>query len=330
MNEAPFFSIVITTFRRPRQIVECLHSLEFLDYPRSRYEVIVVDDGSPEPLDAIISSFRASLPLTLLRQPNGGPASGRNTGARHARGRYLAFTDDDCQPAPDWLKRLEACLLADPDIMVGGRTVNVLPSHCSAASQIIHDLVYGFFNHDPEHARFFATNNMALPRLQFLAAGGLDESFRFASEDRELCDRWHHLGFRLRYEPAATVCHRHDLNFPRFCRQHFAYGRGAARFHAVRRERRSSSLLEQSIFHLRPDWWLIAPVLRAGGIIDGLALFGLLLTWQSANAAGYCYERLVMRPAGTASSQLDKPAVPHPEVEAARSMAPGREDKRKA
>ena len=205
MNEAPFFSIVITTFRRPRQIVECLHSLEFLDYPRSRYEVIVVDDGSPEPLDAIISSFRASLPLTLLRQPNGGPASGRNTGARHARGRYLAFTDDDCQPAPDWLKRLEACLLADPDIMVGGRTVNVLPSHCSAASQIIHDLVYGFFNHDPEHARFFATNNMALPRLQFLAAGGLDESFRFASEDRELCDRWHHLGFRLRYEPAAQT-----------------------------------------------------------------------------------------------------------------------------
>jgi glycosyltransferase involved in cell wall biosynthesis len=293
MDQAPLFSIVITTYHRPLQVAECLRSLESLEYPRTRFETIVVDDGSPEPLDRIVRPFRDVLPLTLLRQANAGPASGRNYGTQHARGQYLAFTDDDCQPAPDWLTQLEASLGVEPGAMVGGRTVNALSSRCSVASQTVLDMVHQSLNPDPEHARFFTTNNLALPRRQFLEMGGLAPSFTFAAEDRDLCDRWRHRGFPLRYEPAALVRHRHELTFGRFCSQYFAYGRGAARFHLARRQRGSSRLLEHSRLHLRPDRWLVAPVLRAEGCVDRVALLGLLLTWQAANAAGYVYERWI-------------------------------------
>ncbi len=47
IDPLPSFSIVIATHNRPRQLAECLAALASLDYPRDRFEVIVVDDGSP-------------------------------------------------------------------------------------------------------------------------------------------------------------------------------------------------------------------------------------------------------------------------------------------
>ncbi|MBC8136091.1 MAG: glycosyltransferase [Fibrella sp.] len=75
----PFVSVVIPTYGRPRQIVACLESFTALDYPVGRWELIVVDDGSPEPLDGAVAPFQNRLPLTLLRQANQGPAVARNT-----------------------------------------------------------------------------------------------------------------------------------------------------------------------------------------------------------------------------------------------------------
>ena len=95
VTEAIEVSIVIPTYGRPDQLAACLDSLEALDYPRDRFEVIVVDDGSPQPLPP----YGGALRVTLVRQAHAGPAAARNTGAAASRGRWLAFTDDDCRPA---------------------------------------------------------------------------------------------------------------------------------------------------------------------------------------------------------------------------------------
>jgi len=72
--------------------------------------VIVVDDGSEMPLEAVVAAFHDQLDVTLLTEPHAGPATARNTGAVRAKGEFLAFTDDDCTPASDWLQTL-ACLM---------------------------------------------------------------------------------------------------------------------------------------------------------------------------------------------------------------------------
>ncbi len=288
----PTFSVVITTYNRPGPLRFCLAALARSEYPREGFEVVVVDDGGSVPLHALGDEFREQMPLTLVRQPNAGPSSGRNHGARVARHTHLAFTDDDCQPEPGWLAALAGRLRATPNALVGGRTMNGLPENpYSSASQLVHDMVYAFYNADPLDARFFATNNLALSAARFLEMGGLDERFRF-SEDREFCDRWRHQGYPLVYEPRALVVHRHPLTLASFWRQHFQYGRGAARFHRARGARRSGTLADHIGFHLRlPRWWRRARA-EVGHPESGLRVLPRLALWQVANTSGYVCERL--------------------------------------
>ncbi|HEY9737810.1 MAG TPA: glycosyltransferase [Trichocoleus sp.] len=244
MGYPAFFSIIIPTYNRPQRLRYCLDALLELDYPRDRFEIIIVDDGSKTALEPIVRPFCNVLQVNLLRQDNAGPASARNTGAQEAKGTFLAFTDDDCLPAADWLTQLAAQLEANPRALVGGLPVNALPKNLySTASQELIDYLYQYYNLSPERVKFFASNNIALPRDLFLAVGGFDKSFpKAAAEDREFCDRWQHLGYPMIYAPEVTVYHAHSLTLRSFCRQHFYYGRGAFHFHQVRARRQAEPI----------------------------------------------------------------------------------------
>ncbi|HVT87226.1 MAG TPA: glycosyltransferase, partial [Tepidisphaeraceae bacterium] len=102
----PTFSIVIPTYARPKELATCLASMSRLDYPRDRFEVIVVDDGSPQSPDGIVAPFEKQLDVRLVRQSNAGPAMARNTGVSAAKYDFIAFTDDDCTPRSNWLTAL--------------------------------------------------------------------------------------------------------------------------------------------------------------------------------------------------------------------------------
>jgi len=279
---------VIPTCSRPRQLADCLRSLSKLDYPRDRLEVIVVDDGGETPLDAVVAPFRPDLALSLVRQPNAGPAAARNTGAERAGGEYLAFTDDDCLPEPGWLTEMARALSPAPESMVGGTTVNAAPNLYSATSQLIVDVVYRHYNANPLRARFVASNNMVVPSREFREIGGFDPAFRTA-EDRDLCDRWLQRGKRIIHTPAARVRHARPMNARAFCRQHFEYGRGAERFKRRRAERNSGNMLAETRFHLDVRNWLWFPLTRVP-LRQVLPVVTLLALWQTTNLAGYVWE----------------------------------------
>ena len=292
--DVPFFSVIVPTYNRPGQLADNLRSLASLDYPRERFEVLIVDDGSACPLDPVLRSFRGALDLTLLRQRNRGPAAARNAGAARARGELLAFTDDDCRPAPGWLRALAKCLGAAPDRAVGGRTVNALPANpYSAATQLLLEYVYEYCHADVARGPFFASNNLALRADRFQTIGGFDIAFpRAAAEDRDLCDRWIQQGYQLAYAPEAVVYHAHPLSFRTFCRLHFNYGRGAFTFHRARDRRGSRSLL------VRPPFYLKLPLspLRGQRGRRALWLSALLALSQGANGAGFAWESFVTGP----------------------------------
>jgi GT2 family glycosyltransferase len=287
----PLFSVIVPTYGRPGQLALCLQAVAQLHYPREHFEVIVVDDGGALPLDEVIAAFRDRLDVTLLRQAHAGPAAARNTGAAHAAGRIFAFTDDDCWPARDWLQALQLRFAPAPHQMVGGRTYNALPANpYSTASQVIIDLVYGYYNADPGRARFFASNNLAVPADLFRAVGGFDMTFT-TSEDRELCDRWRHRGYRMTYAPEAVVYHAHALTLRTFWWQHFNYGRGAFRFHRIRARRGSGRFRQELKFYTRLPSLLRRSLAQERGR-RLLLLPALLLVWQGANTAGFLWEKL--------------------------------------
>jgi O-antigen/teichoic acid export membrane protein/GT2 family glycosyltransferase len=289
----PYFSIVIATCNRPRQLGDCLRSLAELEYPRERFEVIVVDDGGSEPLTGVLEPWRRELDLTLLTQPNGGPGAARNTGAARARGPFLAFTDDDCCPDPGWLNALAEGVTRRPDALLGGQVVNGLPGNpCSAASQLLQTYLYGYYNADPDEASFFTSNNMAVRLEDFRAAGEFDASLRVASEDREFCHRWRIQGRPLLYVPAAMVHHAHALTLRSFWRQHYNYGRGGCHYHHIRARHAGGRIrLEPPSFYLS---LLGYPFRREKGG-RALLLAALLAISQAANASGFFMEQTSTR-----------------------------------
>lgn len=289
MNKQPFFSIIIPTYNRTAQLTNCLYSLTLLDYPRNCFEVIVVNDGGETKLEAIADPFRNQINLNLITQPHSGPAAARNTGAAKAKGEFLAFTDDDCMPAPDWIQVLATNFTQKPDCIIGGRTINLLTDNIySTMSQFILDVVYRHYNVKPHKSRFFATNNMAMPVNLFRVIGGFETTFT-TSEDREFCDRSLYNGFQMIYARDALVYHAHLLKFRTFCKQHFNYGRGAFQFHLVRTRRGSGNLLQDFSFHLNLRNWLLYPFSQVQGR-QMISMAVLLIVWQVANAAGFFWE----------------------------------------
>jgi GT2 family glycosyltransferase len=236
-----------------------------------------------------------------LRQPNSGPAAARNTGADHSIGSILAFIDDDCEPKENWLCALEAGVLRAPGALVGGCVLNGLPCNSyDAASQEIIDFLHQHFNRDPERARFFPSNNIAVPAELFRRIGGFDAGFRrSASEDRDFCDRWLSRGWRLVAAPAAVVVHSRNMSFRDFWRQHFAYGRGAVMFADARRLRNGGRVpFEGWRFHAG---MILAP-LRRSVRPHSFYLSFLILVSQLAVTAGYASEARTQKQERVSSS----------------------------
>ncbi len=109
-------SVVIPAYRAADSIAATLDSV--LAQTFKDYEIIVVNDGSPdsEDLERALGSYRER--IIYLRQENQGPAGARNTGIRTARGRYVALLDSDDIWDPEHLGAQLAVLEADKSIDV--------------------------------------------------------------------------------------------------------------------------------------------------------------------------------------------------------------------
>ena len=282
------YSIIVPTYNRPERLQKCLESITLLDFPQEKFEVIVVDDGSENLLDPVVALFTEQLSLSLIRQQNAGPASARNAGAFAAKGDYLAFTDDDCQPEPDWLTTLSEAIAEAPDALIGGYTVNALPDNpYSSASQILIDYLYSYYNQSQKKSSFFASNNFAVPRQLFLELGGFDTSFPLAAgEDREFCDRWQFYHHSTHYASNMIVRHAHKLSPTSFWKQHFNYGCGAFCFHEIRAKHRENKIeVEPLHFYLN---LLIYPFQKFN-LPKSVVLSMLLLLSQVANVLGFAW-----------------------------------------
>ncbi len=212
------YSVIIPTFNRQKVIQALLGVLQDEWRGRSDVEVLVVDDGSSPPV-LVPDGFR------LIRQSNQGPAAARNAGAAQARGEYLLFLDDDCEPSPGWIDAFGN--LARSGVLLAGQVQNACPDNPQACfnqhlTESLAKLTQGTENH------FVTSNNICAPAKDFREIGGFSTQFPLAAgEDREFCERWLRSGRQIEAAPDAVIQHRHPQNLVGFARMHFRYGRGA-------------------------------------------------------------------------------------------------------
>lgn len=111
MTTAPLVSVIVPTFRRAAYLGEALDTV--FGQTCTDLEVIVVEDGSREAIDAL---GKHAARVEYVWQPNQGVGVARNTGAARARGAWLAFLDDDDLWAPEKLERQLACAARRPEV----------------------------------------------------------------------------------------------------------------------------------------------------------------------------------------------------------------------
>lgn len=93
-------SIIIPMYKVEAFIEKCLLSCLHQDLPNNEYEIICVNDGSPDRSAEIVREFaKIHKNITVIDRENGGLSAARNTGLKHAKGEYVWFVDSD-----DWIK----------------------------------------------------------------------------------------------------------------------------------------------------------------------------------------------------------------------------------
>lgn len=175
----PEVSVVVSTFRRSQNLGRLIAALEAQTLDQQRFEIIVVDNGSGDDTSQVLAALAAgaSIDLRALRiEENHGPAPARNLGWRHARGRYVAFTDDDCVPRPDWLEQALATARATPDLgVLQGVTLRPPQADIAGPGTVYRETVVP--------SPYFEGCNLLFPRAVLERTGGFDETYHFGGED---------------------------------------------------------------------------------------------------------------------------------------------------
>jgi GT2 family glycosyltransferase len=195
----PLFSVVIPTRDRNETLAHCLDRLApgAQTLPHDQYEVIVADDSSLTAARELVSE---RFPWARwIAGPRRGPAANRNTGARIARGEWLAFTDDDCLPGPEWLEAFSLARGEKADALeaLEGRTT------CRAGLRSPRQTA-------PVNLEggVLWSCNFAIRRAGFEQIGGFDERYPFAHmEDSDLRIRLLKSGYMIRFVPSAEIDH---------------------------------------------------------------------------------------------------------------------------
>jgi glycosyltransferase involved in cell wall biosynthesis len=236
---APYFSVVIPTYKRLPMLLRVLDALES-QQAAPEFEVIVIDDGSGDDTADVMQARRAKqYALTFQSQPNSGPGRARNRGVGLATGRYVLFIGDDTVPEPGFLAqhaRSHGDAGDDPHLACLGYTGWPAGERVTAFMDYINDfgLQFGYkLIRDGEIVpfNFFYTSNISIDR-QSLGPEPFDTTFPAAAwEDIELAFRLDALGLKIRYNAQAITRHYHPMTVDSFARRQYTVGRSGAIFY---------------------------------------------------------------------------------------------------
>jgi mycofactocin system glycosyltransferase len=212
-------TVVVPAYRRPAALAGCLRSLSGLD-------VVVVDDGTPEP--SPLRDVAAAAGARYVRLPvNRGPAAARNAGLARASSTLVAFVDSDCQPQPGWLDALVP-FFDDPRVAAVAPRVVSAATDDSALSRFERASSALDMGRHPSLVRplarlGFVPSATLLVRLEAVATCPFDEALRLG-EDVDLVWRLADAGYHVRYEPSVVVRHEPRESLCHWAARRFEYG----------------------------------------------------------------------------------------------------------
>lgn len=274
-NDYPRFSIIIPVRNRATEIGDCLTSLQKLNYPANKVEIIVVDDASEDATSTEVEKHQ----VRLIRLKHHKHASFcRNLGARVSTGKILAFIDSDCIADPMWLSQLLPAF-EDPVVAaVGGRVDSYymdkrLDLYEKAKSPLI---ISRYPKRSDQSDPFFYVPacNFLVRRNVFLEIGGFNTHLS-VGEDVDLCWRLRKSHHEFEFRPEGIVLHKHRNRLSSFCKRRFDYGTSEPLLQKIHDDKVKQFILPMAAtgFWLLILLWILTnqPMFIGGGLFLAIA-----------------------------------------------------------
>ncbi|MES2304442.1 MAG: glycosyltransferase family 2 protein [Gemmatimonadota bacterium] len=207
MSTTPRFSVIMPAHQAEALLPDTLGALLASTLPRSEWELIVVDDASPDSTSAVAASL-ADHVITLAGKPLG-PGGARNAALATARGAWLIFIDSDVRVHPDTLQRIADAVARDPGLVALFGSYDRQPDARGVLSEY-RNLLHRYVHlRGAGEAETFWAGCGAVRRDAFEAIGGFD-TVRFPRpqiEDIELGYRLRDRGGRILLDPDIQGTH---------------------------------------------------------------------------------------------------------------------------
>lgn len=221
-------SVIVPVYNSEQYIGTCIEALQNQAFPRDQYEIIVVNNNSTDKSAEVIAGYTSVVSVHEKKQ---GAYAARNKGVSISKGSILAFTDSDCAPRHDWLKRIYDSL-CDPKtgLILGQSLFNgkstglvLLGIYEKAKAEYV-------YNTDQNELYYGRTNNMAVRREIYEAQNGFTERLRGGDciLVRRAVDM--HSSEIAKYCPQMRVDHLEIKRVFDFYKKFFIYGRSIRLF----------------------------------------------------------------------------------------------------
>ena len=212
-------TVAVCTYKRPDYLRQTLQGIARQDFPRDQYEVLVVDNNSPDNTAEVVAEFAGENPTPrYVNEPRQGLDYSRNRAIAEAKGDIIIMADNDILMERDWISQMVAPLLADKAGRIGGLGGEVVPVFPDGLPAWLEG------SHGPQSFRADAGPvlppqspmgaSFAFPRRVFEQYGGfrtdLDRRVPqlFAGGDGEMIRRLRRAGLEIWFVPGAKVLHQ--------------------------------------------------------------------------------------------------------------------------
>jgi len=269
-NHYTGISIIIITYNEEDNIKDCLDSLSKLDYPRDKYEVIVVDastDSTPE----IVSEYRD---VKIIKSSNGYSRQ-RNRGWTEALFELVAFIDADTMVTPDYLQVVNRVFKNEKTAVAGGNAYP--PPNTSRFGLWVACVGHpaggamglkANMSREQKRPSFVAACNSVFRKKVLQEVYGFDLDFDDGGEDVDISRRIKEKGYRLEYLPDLNLYHKPRRSMKKYIRWNIGVGKSKYNLH--------HPSLRKLIFQPSFPLWLGVPVAAALSLWNRPLTLGLV------------------------------------------------------
>lgn len=200
-----FISVIIPVYNDSARLAKCLEALEAQTLDRSRFEIIVIDNGSSDNVEQVVSKYDS---VELHQELRPGSYCARNKGILNSKGDILAFTDSDCIPDRDWLNRGLISFADKADAgFIAGRLIFFPQDENNMTAAELWEMLHNYHSEDCVKVMHFGlTANLFVRRNVFNKIGLFNQDLKSAG-DYEWGNRVYDQGLGIYYDENAVVMH---------------------------------------------------------------------------------------------------------------------------